>query len=77
MRVSLEPHTGIKPDPAASTDIHVEERRVGEAPYPCEESRTFDEEAFDVGAVNVADPKVECPSLRVACFQLSALRKRG
>jgi hypothetical protein len=44
----------------------VEERRIGEAPYPCKESRTLDEEPFDVGAVDVVDAKVECPALRVA-----------
>ena len=65
--VSVEPHGGVKPDPTASTDVDVEERGVGEAPYPCEETGVFDEEALDVGAVDVVDAKVERPSLRVAC----------
>ncbi len=63
---SLDPHTGIKPDPTAATHIDVEERCVREAPYPCNEPRTLHEEPFDVGAVDVVDAKVECPALRVA-----------
>ena len=61
---SVAPHTGIKPDPAASPHVDVEERGIRKAPYPCEQSRTLDEEALDVGAVDVVDAKVERPSLR-------------
>ena len=63
---SVEPHAGVKPDPTRAPHIHVEERRVGEAPYRREESRTLDEEALDVGAFDVRHPKVKRPSLRVA-----------
>jgi len=65
-RRSLEPYRGINPEPTASTDVHVEERRIGEAPYPCKESRTLDEEVLDVGAVDVVDAKVERPPLCMA-----------
>ena len=61
----------------AATDVDVKERGVGEARHPCKESRTFYQEALDVGAVDVGDAKVERPSLRVACFQLTALGNRG
>jgi len=60
---SLDPNVGIKPDPTASTDVDMEERRVWEAPYPCEKPGTFHEEALDVGAVDVGDPNVNRPSL--------------
>ncbi len=74
MRVSLEPYSGVKPDPTAATHVDVEERSIREAPYPCKESGALCEEAFDVGAVDVGDAKVERPSLRVACGFLGAAR---
>ena len=63
---SIGSYAGVKPDSAAATHVDVEEADVREAPYPCEESRTFDEEVLDVGAVDVVDAKVERPSLLVA-----------
>lgn len=42
-------------DAAASTEIDVDERGIREATYPCKESGAFDEEAFDVHAVDVVD----------------------
>ena len=50
---SVHPYAGIKPNRPASTHIDVEERRVREAPYPREESTTLDEEAVEVGAVDI------------------------
>ena len=63
---SIEPHGGVKPDPAASAYVDMEEHGVREAPYSGQESGTFDEETLDVGAVDVGESKVERPSLGVA-----------
>jgi hypothetical protein len=52
----------------------MEERSAREASYPRKESRTFHEEALDVGAVDLVHAKVERSSLHVACGLRGSLR---
>jgi len=64
----------MKPNPTASTHVHVEERFVREAPNARKEARTLYEEALDVGAVDVVDAKAERPSLSMTCRVRSSSR---